>query len=355
MSDRTETGIILVYSYFMARFEDYIEDVITKKIVYHLFNDEVEFLGCVILSYLLALEITCLCFHDFIDKDLIDLVLPDVRRYIVVLIGTVWFGNAQFALILGYGDLVQGNISINRVYYVEGLNHNLFSVGQFFYADVERHTQAWFRDRNFSSSTSSYINLLSNKDVMIGLPKLKYVKDQLCSSCEVSKAKRSSFEDKGCSKFKKTAKFASYELMWSNASFPNDKRRQIMTTLALSPQLQNVSPLADTTVPSQQELDLLFGPLYDGFFNTGTSRVNKSSSPPDKAVQQDTQPIMNNPSSIEPTTPTNVNAEENNDNQAEDTQFNQDEFINPFCTPVRQITKSSSRNIDNSNMHTFYQ
>ncbi|GJZ08423.1 retrovirus-related pol polyprotein from transposon TNT 1-94 [Tanacetum coccineum] len=32
-------------------------------------------------------------------------------------------------------------------------------------------------------------------------------------------------------------------------------------------------------------------------------------------------------------TPTNVNAEENNDNQAEDAQFQQDEFINPFYTP----------------------
>ncbi|GKC11065.1 retrovirus-related pol polyprotein from transposon TNT 1-94, partial [Tanacetum coccineum] len=41
-----------------------------------------------------------------------------------------------------------------------------------------------------------YINLLSKKDVVIGLPKLKYVKDQLCSSCEVSKAKRSSFKTK---------------------------------------------------------------------------------------------------------------------------------------------------------------
>ncbi|GJU69069.1 retrovirus-related pol polyprotein from transposon TNT 1-94 [Tanacetum coccineum] len=51
--------------------------------------------------------------------------------------GTVRFGNAQFAIILGYGDLVQGNITINRVYYVEGLNHNLFSVGQFCDADLE--------------------------------------------------------------------------------------------------------------------------------------------------------------------------------------------------------------------------
>nr|GEY30974.1 integrase, catalytic region, zinc finger, CCHC-type, peptidase aspartic, catalytic [Tanacetum cinerariifolium] len=43
----------------------------------------------------------------------------------------------QFAPVLGYEDLVQGNITINRVYYVKGLNHNLFSVGQFYDADLE--------------------------------------------------------------------------------------------------------------------------------------------------------------------------------------------------------------------------
>ncbi|GJY42642.1 hypothetical protein Tco_0430855 [Tanacetum coccineum] len=56
-----------------------------------------------------------------------------VEKYL----GTVRFGNDQFAPILGYGDLVQGNIMINRVYYVEGLNHNLFSVGQFYDANLE--------------------------------------------------------------------------------------------------------------------------------------------------------------------------------------------------------------------------
>ncbi|GJV51898.1 retrovirus-related pol polyprotein from transposon TNT 1-94 [Tanacetum coccineum] len=59
------------------------------------------------------------------------------------------------------------------------------------------------------------------------------------------------------------------------------------------PQLQNVSPSADTTASSQQELDLLFGPLYDEFFNAGTSHVNKSSSPTDNSTQQDTLPTMN--------------------------------------------------------------
>nr|GFB56434.1 Gag-Pol polyprotein [Tanacetum cinerariifolium] len=39
-------------------------------------------------------------------------------------------------------------------------------------------------------------NLLSKKDIVIGLPKLKYFKDQLCSSYELSKVKRSSFKSK---------------------------------------------------------------------------------------------------------------------------------------------------------------
>ncbi|GJU23811.1 retrovirus-related pol polyprotein from transposon TNT 1-94 [Tanacetum coccineum] len=117
------------------------------------------------------------------------------------------------------------------------------------------------------------------------------------------------------------------------------------------PQLQNVSPSADTTTPSQQELDLLFGPLYDEFFNAGTSRVNKSSSPTDNSTQQDTLPTMNIHPTSEPSTPTNVHAEENNDNQADI----QHKFTNPLCTPVQEVTESSSRNIGNSNMHTFNQ
>nr|GEX68930.1 ubiquitin-conjugating enzyme E2 34-like [Tanacetum cinerariifolium] len=60
-----------------------------------------------------------------------------VEKYL----GTVRFGNDQFAPILGYRDLVQGNITINRVYYVEGLNHNLFSIGQFY--DVELEVAFW--------------------------------------------------------------------------------------------------------------------------------------------------------------------------------------------------------------------
>ncbi|GJR69382.1 retrovirus-related pol polyprotein from transposon TNT 1-94 [Tanacetum coccineum] len=107
--------------------------------------------------------------------------------------------------------------------------------------------------------------------------------------------------------------------------------------------LQQIQP------SSQQELGLLFGHLNDEFFNAGTLSVNKSSSPIDNSKQQDTPPTTNIQS------PTNVNANENNDNQAVNTQVQQDEFINPFCTPVREVVESSSRNINNSNVHAFYQ
>ncbi|GKA68039.1 hypothetical protein Tco_0767956 [Tanacetum coccineum] len=52
-------------------------------------------------------------------------------------LGTVRFGNDHVAAILGFGDLQWGNILISRVYFVEGLGHNLFSVGQFCDSDLE--------------------------------------------------------------------------------------------------------------------------------------------------------------------------------------------------------------------------
>nr|GFA97495.1 integrase, catalytic region, zinc finger, CCHC-type, peptidase aspartic, catalytic [Tanacetum cinerariifolium] len=51
--------------------------------------------------------------------------------------GTIRFGNDHVAAILGFGDLQWGNILITRVYFIEGLGHNLFSVGQFCDSDLE--------------------------------------------------------------------------------------------------------------------------------------------------------------------------------------------------------------------------
>ncbi|GJS08806.1 integrase, catalytic region, zinc finger, CCHC-type containing protein [Tanacetum coccineum] len=60
-----------------------------------------------------------------------------LRNFIEKFIGTVCFGNDNFAAITGYGDYVQGNLTICYVYYVEGLGHNLFLVGQFCDGDIK--------------------------------------------------------------------------------------------------------------------------------------------------------------------------------------------------------------------------
>nr|GFB46651.1 integrase, catalytic region, zinc finger, CCHC-type, peptidase aspartic, catalytic [Tanacetum cinerariifolium] len=54
-----------------------------------------------------------------------------LMNFVEKFLGTVRFGNNDFAVIAGYGDVVIGSMMIKKVYYVKGLGHNLFSVGQF--------------------------------------------------------------------------------------------------------------------------------------------------------------------------------------------------------------------------------
>nr|GEY26430.1 copia protein [Tanacetum cinerariifolium] len=140
------------------------------------------------------------------------------------------------------------------------------------------------------------------------------------------------------------------------ALFPNDKRRQTMATLAPCPNYKIFFHQQIQQLRHNKGWIFYFGPLYNEFFTTCTSSVNKSYSPTDNSTKQDTQPTTNIHPSTEPKTPTTtVHAEENNDNQAPDAHFKPYEIANPFCTLVREEAETSSRNVDNSNMHTFYQ
>nr|GFA47170.1 hypothetical protein [Tanacetum cinerariifolium] len=151
--------------------------------------------------------------------------------------------NDHVAVILGFCDLQWGNILITRVYFVEGLGHNLFSIGQLCDSDLEVvfRIDAWFvrnldgvdllkgdRSTNLytinlhemasaspiclmarASSTKSWlwhqrlshlnfdtINDLARNDLVAGLPKFKYHKEHLCPSCEQGKSKRASHPPK---------------------------------------------------------------------------------------------------------------------------------------------------------------
>nr|GEW74004.1 hypothetical protein [Tanacetum cinerariifolium] len=157
--------------------------------------------------------------------------------------GTVLFENDHVAAILGFGDLQWRNILITRVYFVEGLGHNLFSVGQFCDSDLKvafrrnacfvrnlegvdllkgdrstnlytinlhemasespiclmaraSSTKSWLWHQRLSHLNFDTINDLARNDPVSGLPKFKYHKEHLYPSCEQGKGKRASHPPK---------------------------------------------------------------------------------------------------------------------------------------------------------------
>ncbi|GKE65708.1 putative ribonuclease H-like domain-containing protein, partial [Tanacetum coccineum] len=85
------------------------------------------------------------------------------RNFVKKFIGTVRFGNDHFGAIMGYGDYAIGDSVISKVYYVEGLGHNLHSIRQFYDNDLE----------------------VAFKSILI-----MFEKDHLCSACQLGKSKK---------------------------------------------------------------------------------------------------------------------------------------------------------------------
>ncbi|GJV30695.1 retrovirus-related pol polyprotein from transposon TNT 1-94 [Tanacetum coccineum] len=153
------------------------------------------------------------------------------------------FGNDQISKIMGYGDYQMGNIMISWVCYVEGLGHNLFFVGQFCDSGLKvafcKHTcyifdlkgidllkgsrgsnlytlsledmmlsspicllskasktKSWLWHQRLSYLNFDYITTLAKQGLVRGLPRLKFQKDHLCSTCELEKSKKHSYKPK---------------------------------------------------------------------------------------------------------------------------------------------------------------
>nr|GEY53792.1 integrase, catalytic region, zinc finger, CCHC-type, peptidase aspartic, catalytic [Tanacetum cinerariifolium] len=137
---------------------------------------------------------------------------------------------------------------------------------------------------------------------------------------------------------------------------------------SLSPAIQRQAndPQADRKVTTSKELDLLFSLMFDELLNGSSKVVSKSSvvsviDAPNQR-QQYTTPLNNNTTPVStcqvPTLVPTVSSSENinqAETYAENNQVADDEFINIFSTPVQDQGETSSRHVDSSNMHTFYQ
>nr|GFA63601.1 hypothetical protein [Tanacetum cinerariifolium] len=114
-------------------------------------------------------------------------------KFVHKFLGTVKFGNDYVAKIMGYGDYQIGNVTISRVYYVEGLGHNLFSIGQFCDSDPE---VAFHQHTCFIRNLEGVDLLIARQGLVRGLSKLKFKKDHLCSACAIGKSTKKTHKPK---------------------------------------------------------------------------------------------------------------------------------------------------------------
>ncbi|GJR63956.1 integrase, catalytic region, zinc finger, CCHC-type containing protein [Tanacetum coccineum] len=166
-----------------------------------------------------------------------------LRNFMKKFTGTVRFGNDHFGAIMGYKDYVIADSVISRVYYVEGLGHNLFFVRQFCDSDLEvafrKHSyyvrdtdgvelfkgsrgsnvytisvedmmksspicllskasknKSWLWHRRLNHLNFGTINDLARKDLVRDLPRLKFENDHLCSACQLGKSKKHTHKPK---------------------------------------------------------------------------------------------------------------------------------------------------------------
>nr|GEW21031.1 retrovirus-related Pol polyprotein from transposon TNT 1-94 [Tanacetum cinerariifolium] len=164
-------------------------------------------------------------------------------NFVQKFLGTVKFKNDHVAKIMGYGDYQIRNVTISRVYYVEGLGHNLFFVGQFCDSGLEvafcQHTcfirnldgvdmltgsrgnnlytlslqdmmasspicllskasktKSWLWHCRLSHLNFGAINHLARQGLVRGLSNLKFEKYHLCSACTVGKSTNKSHKPK---------------------------------------------------------------------------------------------------------------------------------------------------------------
>ncbi|GKA48853.1 integrase, catalytic region, zinc finger, CCHC-type containing protein [Tanacetum coccineum] len=162
-------------------------------------------------------------------------------------LGTVKFGNEQIAPIL---------VAFRKsTCYIRDLKGNDLLTGS-----RASSSQAWLWHHRLSHLNFDTINFLSKYDIVTSLPKLKFVKDHLCSSCELGKAKR-------------------YSTISRAYRVYNKRTRLIVETIHVNidelPQM--ASDHVNETVTTSNDLDLLFSLMFDELLNGTTPVVSKSS------------------------------------------------------------------------------
>ncbi|GJS31920.1 retrovirus-related pol polyprotein from transposon TNT 1-94 [Tanacetum coccineum] len=295
-----------------------------------------------------------------------------------------------------------------------GLGHNLFLVGQFCDGDLEvafRSSTCYVQNlegddlfmgsRDSNLYTISIFEMACSSPVFDGIPKLKYSKDHLCLACEQGKSKKASLLPKLVPSTKSKLELLHMDLCRPmRVTSINGKKyilvivddysrtQKIMETThvkfdeltAMASECNKLEPKMNCmnfsnssedsqSIPSKSDLDNLFGPLYEEYYETSSQEVsddfaenttyNDHTSLFSSIVidQDDAPPVVSSLDEQVSTTPNFPVMNEVADEfvQEDVADFNGNTFHNAPQNHEFKLTESSSTYQDPSNMHQFHQ
>ncbi|GJT56233.1 retrovirus-related pol polyprotein from transposon TNT 1-94 [Tanacetum coccineum] len=132
-----------------------------------------------------------------------------LRNFVKKFIGTVRFGNDHFGAIMGYGDYVtvfelpqkahmlrRGLSCVDLTKGSRGMNLYTISIDDMMRSSPicllskASKNKSWLWHRRLNHLNFGTLNDLARKDLVRGLPRLKFKKDHLCSTCQLGKSRK---------------------------------------------------------------------------------------------------------------------------------------------------------------------
>ncbi|GJZ10518.1 integrase, catalytic region, zinc finger, CCHC-type containing protein [Tanacetum coccineum] len=238
-----------------------------------------------------------------------------LRNFMKKFIGTVRFGNDHFGAIMGYRYYMFGDSVISRhscyvrdtdsVELIKGSRgSNLYTISvedmmkssPIFLLSKASKNKSWLRHRRLNHLNFSTINDLARKDLVRGLPRLKFEKDHLCSAFFGALCYPTDDSD-DLGKLQPTADiriFVGYAPSRKGYRIYNKRTRRIMQTIHVqfdelsdsmapvqlstrpaptfltpgqisSGLVPNPVPAAPYVPPTNKELEILFQPMFDEY------------------------------------------------------------------------------------------
>ncbi|GKB03743.1 hypothetical protein Tco_0831886, partial [Tanacetum coccineum] len=276
-----------------------------------------------------------------------------LTNFVNKFLGTVKFGNDHVAKIMGYGDYQIGNVTILRVYYVEGLGHNLFSVGQFCDSNLE----VAFRQH------TCYIRNLEELGQVTTEGRYRYF-HWLCTHEEAFR-----IYNRRTRRIIETihVDFDELTAMAFEHSSSGPSLHEMTPATISSGLVQNFPPSTPFVPPSRTDWDMLFQPLFDEFLNPSPSvdhpapevvapineviapvLADSTYSPSSTTVDQDAPSLSNSQTTPETEPPVISNDVEEDNHDIKVAHMGNDPY---FGVPILEIP--SGRSSSSDSIHTI--